>query len=494
MRGHQLLKTKGQLGLIRKVKRDFADTKLEQITPKASRFFFGAGVESAELITRQYLLSRNTGIPLHKVLLYSIGSGDSRVVYPLPKEFRQILINNGFAISHWRSSIAWTMRVWSLWCFGILSILQHLYTGVRNILSKTAVLDDRYVYFTGMKENSLPRPDKNGKSYDTITWYTQWKGAAAVQLLCHDVAGVKSTFVDGMRVEYRERPFPAINRITDLVSFFFWSVGAAFLSAVDIFRGRWWNAFLLTETSKAAVARFAKPGQLAVDYLFENSDTVYRPIWTYEAESKGSRIVSYFYSTFEDFKLPDNYPPNSTYWQAMNWPLYLVWDDYQEQMVKRNVGETANTQITGPIWLNSSPENLPVFPENSVAVFDVQAFRSSFHFGFSTIVELDYSNPAVIIKFIRDIELVLSAYSGTIIHKRKRKKADIHLHKGYTRVFADLSRENKLISIDPDTSPIQIIEKCAAVISMPFTSTAILGRELGKPSVYYDPIGGNTKR
>jgi polysaccharide biosynthesis PFTS motif protein len=46
-----------------------------------------------------------------------------------------------------------------------------------------------------------------------------------------------------------------------------------------------------------------------------------------------------------------------------------------------------------------------------------------------------------------------------------------------------------MIPVDPEASPIQVIEKCAAVISMPFTSTAIIGSELGKPSVYYDPSG-----
>ena len=43
--------------------------------------------------------------------------------------------------------------------------------------------------------------------------------------------------------------------------------------------------------------------------------------------------------------------------------------------------------------------------------------------------------------------------------------------------------------MDPDLSPIQVIENSIAVISMPFTSTALIARELGKPSVYYDPSG-----
>ena len=46
-----------------------------------------------------------------------------------------------------------------------------------------------------------------------------------------------------------------------------------------------------------------------------------------------------------------------------------------------------------------------------------------------------------------------------------------------------------MITIDPDTSAYELIEKCSAVISMPFTSTAHIARELGKPSCFYDPTG-----
>ncbi len=52
-----------------------------------------------------------------------------------------------------------------------------------------------------------------------------------------------------------------------------------------------------------------------------------------------------------------------------------------------------------------------------------------------------------------------------------------------------MSRWDRVITIDPETSAYKLIEKCSAVISMPFTSTALIARELGKPSCFYDPTG-----
>ena len=56
-------------------------------------------------------------------------------------------------------------------------------------------------------------------------------------------------------------------------------------------------------------------------------------------------------------------------------------------------------------------------------------------------------------------------------------------------IIKKLTERPDFVNLDPDTSAVQVIKNCVAVISMPFTSTAVLANELGKPSVYYDPHG-----
>jgi polysaccharide biosynthesis PFTS motif protein len=75
-----------------------------------------------------------------------------------------------------------------------------------------------------------------------------------------------------------------------------------------------------------------------------------------------------------------------------------------------------------------------------------------------------------------------------MLWKRKRKIGSI-AHPRY-RIFAErLSEAENVIIVDPDISANRVIEASSLVISMPFTSTALIARELGKPSCYYDPTG-----
>lgn len=489
MHGYRILKSNNQLGWIRRAKRGLADTQLGSITSIVSRHLFGAGTESAAQIVQQYVLTRIGGISLNKALLLSIGSNNSPVIFPLPKEFQSTLAHNGFVVSRRGCSALWIAYVGALWGYGVLSIAKHAYDAGRCIVRPTAALKGPFAYFVGLAKNNLPQPCKDGRSHDILTWYAHWPGAAtSLVALCHGVQGASVTLVNGKRVECVEHAIPPLSNLTGLIQFLQWATIAVFRSAIDACRGRWWPALLLAESAKAAVARLADPNQLAREYLFHFSDTIYRPIWTYEAIKKGSQVTCYFYSTSEEFKLPGGYEPNSSYWKLMNWPRCLVWDTYQENLLRLSIGDAARIDVVGPIGFNCSPIEMPNIPHNSIAVFDIQPIRSSAHFGFSTLADLDYGNPKVPMNFIQDIHVALSLHGGTVVHKRKRNDGR-RFRKVYRHMIDQLSGGPGFVSIEPDTSAIRVIEHCRAVVSMPFTSTAILGRHLGKPSVYYDPTG-----
>ena len=279
-------------------------------------------------------------------------------------------------------------------------------------------------------------------------------------------------------------PLTGIGALMHLIG---WGIAAGTLAILDFFCGRWWHALLFNQSVLAARIRIQSPQKIAKDYLFHNSNWIYRPPWTYEAEKLGARIIFYFYSTnCERFKQSNGYPGFNYGWQAMNWPYYLVWDAYQADFVYRAVGENVNVSVVGPIWFHTSKVELQKLPSRAIAVFDVQPVRDAFYQSLG--IEFDYYTPQTAIQFLSNIYTVLAEYSCALVLKRKRNVGRL-AHPKYRQFLNKFDEMPSFLSIDPDTSAIQLIKECTAVISMPFTSTALLGRELGKPSIYYDPHG-----
>ena len=74
-----------------------------------------------------------------------------------------------------------------------------------------------------------------------------------------------------------------------------------------------------------------------------------------------------------------------------------------------------------------------------------------------------------------------------MLHKMKRENKFVD--KRYARGIKKLNTRLNYIEVDPNIDALHVIKKTTACISLPFTSTALIAKEEGKPSVYYDPTG-----
>lgn len=490
MRGYRLLKNTNQLGLFRRLKADLMNARFTRIDQRTSPVIFGAAFSHAELSARQFLLQKLAGIRLDKALLYSLGTKGTPVVFPLPRVWQNILIVHGFKVATAKSSLLWVFFVGSRFCFGLLTITKIAATSLlASMRPRQTHVPNQYVYFHGLTAGNLPQPCENGRSYDLVTWYSQWEGRVnGIDSLCHGVHSAKPTETGGIRVEYIRSPIPPLTRLIDLLCFIEWALRATIRSAIDVFTGRWWHALLIGESAKATKVRLTASNKLARDYLFQFSDNIYRPLWTYEAEESKSRVISYFYSTYEQVKLPKGYASQKYKWGAVNWPIFLVWDEFQAELLRRNIGNNTNIEVVGPIYFQDLAVVLPKLPKRPIAVFDNQQYRRSMDFGFSAISEYYNQNPGLNIQFIKDIHLALSECGGSLILKRKREMGNRSIKK-YMSLIQKLSQSGALISVNPGVSAIRVIEKCSGVISMCFTSTALYMQDQDIPSIYYDPSG-----
>ncbi len=489
MFGYRLLKNSNLLSKISDINQILTTESLKIKEKCFSKYIFGSGIDHAEVISRQYLLMRLLGQHLNRALLFSLGKSNAGVVYYLPPEWRECIRKKGFKVSSFRTALQWNAFVAIMLAYGIVKIVKIIFNGIRAALKQSKQKPKNYVYFNALSPNTLPQPCKDGRSHDIISWYMQWDGRIKdIDMLCHDVINSKPCILDGKPVVPISSPIPQLAEIRKLLQFTVWGLGAIIIATLDFFRGYWWHSVLLNQAALAKQLRLQNPEFLAENYFFHNSSWIYRPLWTYEAERLGKRITFYFYSTnCENFKRVNAYPPPVYGYQAMNWPHYLVWDEYQADFVRRMVGESAPISIVGPIWLHTSSEEMPNLKGRSVAVFDITPFCSSIYQSMG--IDFEFYVPKISKQFLHDIQEITNNYGYMMLWKRKRKLKNESsiVHPEYLFFAEKLSNSQNVIIVDSDISAFRVIEASEFVISMPFTSTALIARQLGKPSCYYDP-------
>ena len=488
MRGHRSLRDSKSLSRIGDIQRALTIQPLDIQQKVSSKHIFGVNLAQAEIASRQYLLAHVAGLRLNRSLLYAFGKPGSSVAHFLPPEWRKVIRNQGVKVAPFQAALIWQGFVAMMLAYGVLTIAKIIVSGIEAKGNRSTQHLGRYAYFDNLALGNLPQPCRDGRSHDIISWYMQWPGRVRdINTVCHGVIGSGERTVNGTPIVGVPGPIPALKGFGSLARFISWGILASLIAACDVLRGRWWHALLLNQAALAAQVRVQKSTRLAREYLFHNSTWIYRPLWTYEAERRGSRITFYFYSTnCESFKRSEGSTPLYYGWQVMNWPHYLVWDMYQADFVRRAVGETANISVVGPIWFHTSAVEMPTLPPKAVAVFDVQPMREALYKTLG--LDFDYYTPKTANQFLLDICAGLEDFGAVMCLKRKRKIGRM-AHPKYRHLIEKLDATDNMITIDPDTSAVRLIEAFTAVISMPFTSTALISRELGKPSCYYDPSG-----
>lgn len=488
LRGHRVLKKSDSLEKINTANIAFTTTGCIK-DGFYSKIIFGAAANSAELAIRQYLLMRLAGVQFGKAILYTHGKMGAKVVYPLPPEWRKIVNEHGFEVATVRSTVLWNALVIIFLAYGIMSIGKTFLRGIKEIIKPSLPALGRYAFFDGLSVNNFPRSPEDGFGQDIISWYQRWPGRTSeLDAISHTVKSVTQARAIGVPLFSLRSAISPPTKLTTLFRYLGWGVAASVIATIDFFRGRWWHAVLLSEASKAALMRMHQSDQLARDYLFHNSSWIYRPLWTYEAEAKGSRIILYFYSTnIEAFKRPGRDPLRAYCgYQAMTWPRYLVWDEYQADFVRRVACGDPCIDVVGSIHFSDNTNKMPALPARTVAVFDVQPVRDVFYNTLA--IDFDYYTPTTANQFLIDVHEILKEVGCSLALKRKRDIGRL-AHPAYRRFVEEFEKLPHCIHVDPDVAAVNVIEGCIAIISTPFTSTALLGRALGKPSVYYDPNG-----
>ena len=454
---------------------------------KISRHLFGAATDKANEAIRDFLVIRVGMYSLNKSLLVSLGKKKDRIVHPLPEIWRGKIRSLGWKVSEIKSALMWQGFLFLCFGYGGFLLIKNLFLNISTSLCEIPKNPGKSVYFAGLTRNNFPQR-KSGDSYDIISWYLQWQGRETeIQAIGHNVKSSPDLSFKGVSVRFVD-PLAPVKGVPKTLRLFLWGCVAAALCLFDMLRGHWWSPLMFGPCVQAFIAKHQPT--FAIDYLFNNSNSR-KPLWLYEAEANGAKSTFYFYSTnCDSFKTRDGYQSTPAYYRNMNWSRYLVWDQEQADFVRRCVGNQAKTEIVGAVWYADSSAILPNPTSRTVAVFNVRPRRKSIYVELGD--SLEYYTPAVGIKFLNDIYEVAAKHDWTMAWKEKRglpQKISKHIAKSYKSACRSLASCQNTLIIDPDLAAARLIERSALVISMPFTSTALVARDLGKPSYYYDPSG-----
>lgn len=161
---------------------------------------------------------------------------------------------------------------------------------------------------------------------------------------------------------------------------------------------------------------------------------------------------------------------------------HFVWDKYQKaDLESRGVARATVKKSMVFIAKDSSPENIPRIPSFKVTFFDVTPFKEyddgfySTRAAIRTLEELIRNLVLLEQEELEDLELYL---------KPKRPYVPAH-SKSYLQFVEESVSSGKIKWLTPNANIYDVIEQSRVVLTPPFSSPAIIARELGVPCAFY---------
>lgn len=390
----------------------------------------------------------------------------SKIFHPLPKEWINILKKNDVKVSIFSNFLFhfYKLKVVIKSIFILFSCLD---------LSKKKLINN-FKYLSNPSSDVFKNIDQ---SNNLILWFKSYFNDDEVNFY-HDNKKLKNINIFNHNLIYRR--LIVLNNIYLFPKLLFEYLVIFF----KILHTNTILFFLLDEIVKLTII-LKKKNNFPNKILFDHSESVFKPLWTYYFESKNIKNIVYFYSTnnipivYEKDKIENIHNYISHGWELMNWRNYFVWDDYQKDFFSNSFNlEKLCFKTVGPIPFGGNSFQL-MNKKKIISIFDVSPF-SNINFKKLCLPE-QYYNFENIKKFYEIIIKCNSKYHLVFKTKRISKYSDLN----YVRYINFLKKEG--FDILDDICPFSLIKSSSKVISLPFSSPSIIAKHYNVDSIFFDP-------
>ena len=422
---------------------------------------------------KQYLF--NTLIYENKyfsqIFLFSINQKIS-FIYPLPDIWIDVFKDNGIPVNKILCKVTWKLFCIYNFLKSLVFFLLIILKSLPNLIKTKSF--KKYIFFDSVSLKMFPQAKI--KKYDFFSWFI---------LNFNLKLNENSYFTNNKLINYSNNnvkiKYMNIFLINNIKSLFLFFIVSIFIFPFIFFSNFFKNGFyslLSIELIKVLSIKFQKKEFLAQRYVFNTSNFIYRPLWTYEAETKNSIIDIIFLSTNINQISDFNY---CNIHSLMSWSNYHLWDDVQKSYIENSIKGKIKSKNYDIINFNDTKNSLN--QKFDIAIFDVRPERL-FHYSNLFMRGVDTSNAKHCCNFFEDILQALGEKNISICLKKKKPNL-----KDGSKKYENIIKKYKgsLTILTEDFSAIEVIENSKLIISFPHGTTACIAKNMGKQSIYYYP-------
>lgn len=450
-----------------------------------ARFLSPLAQQHAQLSIKQLLLARLNFVEFNKAVLLAIKETNPvPISMPIPNHWIDHLVGRNIPVRRVASTIKWHVSCFIFLGYGALYALKKFIerTPAKKNSEINKLTSGDFDLIPMVNNLCLPIT-KNKEAKTIVNWFIE-KYATSPGLVVQAPKDFAEEISQHVVVSNKDALLP-MTSFGRRAKFLLKSAFVGMIALINLLIGRWAMALMYYELVMSFHLENLPASHRPKNVFCNNSGYYKRPVWTYRIEEDGGHVCCYFYSVNNfQFAEADGTSAISFGWELMNWQHYIVWNELQKNFINKLSATQGTFDVVGEIWFEDSDTVIPSDTFHDVTIFDVSPNRPSLYRALAAPVE--FYTPKNMLNMVTDVIDVCASHDIKIAMKPKRDYSAQH-SKSYAKLIDDLQKAKLITLVNPQVSAKNLINHSNIIICAPFTSPAIIAKNLGKPIVYYDP-------